>query len=341
MYRHITVSLLLIFMLKVTLAFWVTETTTAPTVSKHQPIRQRNQKQAFVTNFDNQKHETVQTRKQRSPYRLPISNAMSHLLGYSGNSGIENSTHITRGNKTCRKISCTENHFVRSCDEDGGNDTCVPCAAGTFLLDNTSSMQHNHECVTAPPCYPEATPSQNPNFCGDHRTFCKCDLSRNFCGHDPCNCNVGHCSSVSAPVLNINCGCDRLSTTAKIPSILTTPQPTHMETTTFENTTISSVTPSNSSTMYTSSEISKQTMTMTTTRTTTTTEQPKNDQTCTGISGGGIAVICLVVFALGVVVGGVGIYNREKIIQVLPCKSKDSTSGEAVSFVHTAANTEG
>ncbi|XP_033734676.1 uncharacterized protein LOC117323520 [Pecten maximus] len=282
MYRHITVSLLLIFLLKVTLAFWVTETTTAASVL----IRQRKPKQGFVTNFDNQKHETVQKRKQRSAYRLPISNAMSHLLGYSGNSGIENSTHITRGDKTCRKISCTINHFVRSCDENGGNDTCVPCAAGTFLLDKTSSMQHNHECVTVPPCYPEATLSRYPNFCGEHRTFCKCDLTRNFCGHDPCNCKVGHCSSVSAPVLNINCGCDRLPTAAKTPSM---PTPTK-------------ATSTQASVTFTTASLQK-------------IVPPACIKKYRGLSGGSIAGICIGVFIAGICVGvgvSAGIYFNKR-----------------------------
>ncbi|XP_069116370.1 uncharacterized protein [Argopecten irradians] len=242
MYQHKGPSPLYLFMLGFTILTLVGLTTTAA-VSKDYELTHRHKRDGALTvHFDMQKRREIYKRiKHEEPARRL-------LLGHNGLTGYENATYITRGNKTCLKISCTEDHYVRSCDKDGGNDTCVRCAAGTFLADNTSSILHNHECVTTPACFPEAVKSRSPNYCGDHRTFCKCDISRNFCGVDPCRCKVGHCTSISAPVLNINCGCDRLPTTTKTPHMPTRPTYTKIETTmkatTTTTTTTESTTPS-------------------------------------------------------------------------------------------------
>ncbi|OWF37739.1 hypothetical protein KP79_PYT09981 [Mizuhopecten yessoensis] len=143
------------------LAFGDNQTTT----TNEDQLTEKNNRRIFNT--------IMKRSKQIPPHRQPTSNHMSHLLGYSG---FANSTHITRGNKTCLRIHCVENHYVRSCDFDGGNDTCVRCAQGTFLADNTSSQQFNHECVTYPECFPDATRSLYPNYCaGQHLMYCKCD----------------------------------------------------------------------------------------------------------------------------------------------------------------------
>ncbi|XP_021379686.1 uncharacterized protein LOC110467096 [Mizuhopecten yessoensis] len=264
MSRHSSPSpLLLLLMANAVLAFGDNQTTT----TNEDQLTEKNNRRIFNT--------IMKRSKQIPPHRQPTSNHMSHLLGYSG---FANSTHITRGNKTCLRIHCVENHYVRSCDFDGGNDTCVRCAQGTFLADNTSSQQFNHECVTYPECFPDATRSLYPNYCaGQHLMYCKCDVTRNFCGHDPCKCTYGNCP-YSAPVLRVNCGCDRRSTT----STPTTTTTTKITTTTEEMSSIKSTKmPNVSSTpVHSSPQTTMEQTSLTTTRQTTI--KPGGDEEDTG-----------------------------------------------------------
>ncbi|XP_021353930.1 uncharacterized protein LOC110450636, partial [Mizuhopecten yessoensis] len=202
---------------------------------------------------------------------------------------------------------CIPDHYVRSCDFDGGNDTCVRCAQGTFLADNTSSQQYNHECVSYPECFPDATRSLYPNYCaGQHVVYCKCDVTRNFCGHDPCKCRYGHCS-YSAPLLRVNCGCDRRSTT----STPTTTTTTKITTTTEEMSSIKSTKmPNVSSTpVHSSPQTTKEQTSLTKSRQTTI--KPGGDEEDTGLSGGIIAAIVIPIVVLLLL--GVAWYVKKRI----------------------------
>lgn len=128
---------------------------------------------------------------------------------------------IRRGNKTCQRITCLQDHYVRSCNKDGDSDTCVPCPDGFHLPDVTSSRAFNFNCTPAKQeCLPEAIYSDVTYYCDpDFPMKCVCDTSRNFCSVDPCHCIKKHCPY--GRLLQVNCGCDRVVQTAPA-SIATT-----------------------------------------------------------------------------------------------------------------------
>ncbi|XP_062592319.1 uncharacterized protein LOC134253755 [Saccostrea cucullata] len=85
----------------------------------------------------------------------------------------------------CKGVTCSPGSYVRTCSVNKTEDTCLPCPSKSYLLDSTNSG-FPVPCFEVN-CPPEAAFSTTFPKTGC-RLRCRCDSSRGFIGHDPCNC---------------------------------------------------------------------------------------------------------------------------------------------------------
>ncbi|XP_078312894.1 uncharacterized protein LOC111101314 [Crassostrea virginica] len=111
-------------------------------------------------------------------------------LGFSlANCPFGSVSHTDSGGELvcCKRIKCSRDFYVRTCQSNGTDDVCVPCDANTYLLDPTNSS-YPLPCVKAD-CPPETVMvSEFPPSGFGCKLRCRCDEKRGLVGNDPCNC---------------------------------------------------------------------------------------------------------------------------------------------------------